>query len=1009
MAAAGSEQKELLALIHQHLVQIGYGKAARELLLQSGQKNFPPSPVLLRDIFTQWKKTSLQSQTQTADDLKRDALAKIRVPDPKSSSESEEEEVAKPIATNLSVNNRSTAMAESSSEDEDSSSEEEAVTKKVVKTPVAGNKTAHYLQLAAQKSNSVPGKGVAVAAVQARSKPNKAVSSKQPLPAVPKTNQQNKVVSGKPGATQAAAAKQASSSESSSSGDSSSVESEEEKTLTVAKAPAPTLALKKADSSSEDSSSDSEEETTNTAAVQVKPAVHSAQINTTSAKSSQVSAVPSKASPARATANQPRAGLGSTAVRTKAAESSETSDSSDSEDENPASVMQAKLLGKTPQAFTSPVKNAPSALLLKKAVHAPTPLKKAARPPASSLRKPGLLSPAKTAGNAKETESSESSSSDSEPSPVPISQKRVQTPQPPTAARQSQADKPGPPQKAALKGKESKSSSSSDSEDETVRATPNLPPPSTTKTDATAVLAVAKKQQQPSLASLQKAQESEDSSEDSSDESEEDTVFTQKLAPVTQKPGIVPAKPPAAKAAGAKVGSVLSAGKGTTSPGKPVAVSLHESSETDSSDSSQSDEEGKQAKQQQPASGNAGKGFQANAAGSDSASRKRQGKGPAVTPGKVVLSPSKQTRLGQAQPAKHAGIPNLRASSGSSSSSDSEEEVAAALTAAKRIAQPAGTLQKQGAIKKAESSSEESSDEDLEPSQSLLTGYPGHLKTPTAAAPTNAASTLSKRTPGKAIATPGVGAFAEASEKAPPGDSSSSDSSDSDTDAETRLSAGQKPAIGSLPSSGREAVVAKRAVGAKPVPGGSGSQVPPAKKARKAQSNGRAKGATAKPCQVPPALLPVVQPEGIGSKCADEAATGVSGAGAQGDLQAAPQAATKAPKAAKASKAGVLEKPQKKRKLATGDAGPGEPKGKKLKVQSGLEVPKKKKKKPKSSSSTNTPPKKEGKEKKSSKNKRLTPLLTGLRLASMLIEFPHPLVSPFSMLCCTPVGFCGIA
>lgn len=37
MAAAGSEQKDLLALIHQHLVQIGYGKAARELLLQSGQ------------------------------------------------------------------------------------------------------------------------------------------------------------------------------------------------------------------------------------------------------------------------------------------------------------------------------------------------------------------------------------------------------------------------------------------------------------------------------------------------------------------------------------------------------------------------------------------------------------------------------------------------------------------------------------------------------------------------------------------------------------------------------------------------------------------------------------------------------------------------------------------------------------------------------------------------------------------------------------------------------------
>lgn len=37
MAGAGSEQKDLLALMYQHLLQIGYGKAARELLLQSGQ------------------------------------------------------------------------------------------------------------------------------------------------------------------------------------------------------------------------------------------------------------------------------------------------------------------------------------------------------------------------------------------------------------------------------------------------------------------------------------------------------------------------------------------------------------------------------------------------------------------------------------------------------------------------------------------------------------------------------------------------------------------------------------------------------------------------------------------------------------------------------------------------------------------------------------------------------------------------------------------------------------
>lgn len=37
MAAAGSEQQELLVLVHQYLVQIGYQKAAKELLRQSGQ------------------------------------------------------------------------------------------------------------------------------------------------------------------------------------------------------------------------------------------------------------------------------------------------------------------------------------------------------------------------------------------------------------------------------------------------------------------------------------------------------------------------------------------------------------------------------------------------------------------------------------------------------------------------------------------------------------------------------------------------------------------------------------------------------------------------------------------------------------------------------------------------------------------------------------------------------------------------------------------------------------
>lgn len=41
MATAAREQKELLALMHQQLVQMGYERAAKELLEQSGQVTAP--------------------------------------------------------------------------------------------------------------------------------------------------------------------------------------------------------------------------------------------------------------------------------------------------------------------------------------------------------------------------------------------------------------------------------------------------------------------------------------------------------------------------------------------------------------------------------------------------------------------------------------------------------------------------------------------------------------------------------------------------------------------------------------------------------------------------------------------------------------------------------------------------------------------------------------------------------------------------------------------------------
>ncbi|CAI5766754.1 isoform X2 [Podarcis lilfordi] len=1011
-AAGGSEQKELLALMHQYLVQIGYERAARELLAQSGQKTFLPTPVPLGDIFTQWKKTSSQAQKRKGEEIKQGSPAKIRVPDPKSSSESSEEEAAKPIKSNVAVNNSSLAKAESSSEDEESSSEEEEAAGKEVNIPAAGNKTSNLLQLAAQKTNSFPGKGVAVAAVQAKGQQKKATANKPPTPAVTKAGQ-NKTLPVKPGsasqplaipgqnASQAAAARKTKNSESSSSSSSSS-ESEEEKTPAAVKTPVPKPALKKAESSSGDSSDDSDsEEETNTATIQVKPAVESRQVDTTPTKSVPATTVPSKgnavkASPAKKTAQQTRARSGNVAKTTKPADSSETSDSSDTEIEEPSLATQAKSPGKTPQTFSSPVKNAAApSLLSTKTVSVPALLKQT--PKTSAVKQPP---PAKAAGGGKKAESSESSESSSEsedeaPS-VPVSQKKLQTPQPPAGARQNQIDKPGTPAKAvssALKGKEMESessSSSSDSEEEMIPPTQhNLPPPFATKANAAPQVVSAAKSLPSPGGPLQKAQESEDSSQDSSDESdsEEDKVFTQKPAQETLKPTPAPAKAPAAKMAGAtsgKAGNAQPAGKvGTASPMKPAAASLQkaaESSETDSSDSSEDEVAAAKPVKQPPihpfflpkavkTPAPPGKRAQASSSTPNSVSTKCQSPA-SVTTGKVEQSSSKKPKLSQAPPDKPDGLLKHKESSGSSSSSDSEEE---ALKTAKQIPQPASVPQKQEVGGKPESSSEAtSSDEDQEASQSLLQGFAGPIKTPLPTLPKGAAPALSKQSSRKAASALRGPPISMAS-----GDSSSSDSSDSDADAKEKV--GQKTEIGPLPSSGKEVARTKGAKGAtarKKGAGSIGSKATSAKKAAaKAQSNGSTKRNPAG--QLPLTLQASTQTTQVGS---EEAAAQAPGAAAQGEPQATPVAAVKRPKATKSSKAGAKEKPSKKRKLAAGDAGLGEPKGKKLKAKSGVEVPKKlkKKKKDKSSTGSETPKKKGSKEKKADKKKKKSKKLESL-------------------------------
>ncbi|XP_068958830.1 treacle protein [Petaurus breviceps papuanus] len=89
------KRRELLPLIHHHLVQAGYVRAAREVKLQSGQKTFPAQSVTLLDIYTHWQQTSEVAKKRKAEEADGEIPYKVRVSDPTSSSESSEEEKEK--------------------------------------------------------------------------------------------------------------------------------------------------------------------------------------------------------------------------------------------------------------------------------------------------------------------------------------------------------------------------------------------------------------------------------------------------------------------------------------------------------------------------------------------------------------------------------------------------------------------------------------------------------------------------------------------------------------------------------------------------------------------------------------------------------------------------------------------------------------------------------------------------------------------------------------------------
>lgn len=78
---------KLLALVHQHLMQHGYTKTARELQIENGEKLSTPR-VSLVDIYKFWIKNATEKDRKP----KNSQSKKLRVQDPNSPSESSERE-----------------------------------------------------------------------------------------------------------------------------------------------------------------------------------------------------------------------------------------------------------------------------------------------------------------------------------------------------------------------------------------------------------------------------------------------------------------------------------------------------------------------------------------------------------------------------------------------------------------------------------------------------------------------------------------------------------------------------------------------------------------------------------------------------------------------------------------------------------------------------------------------------------------------------------------------------
>ncbi|XP_054697509.1 treacle protein isoform X1 [Grus americana] len=972
MAADGCGGRELLALIHQHLLRGGYARAARELQAQSGQKLLPSLSASLEDIFTHWEKTPSNSRRRKVSDDEAAIPEKIRVPDPVSSSESsekEEDEKEKAKAANtasLSLATNSGVNVESS-EDDDSSSEEETPAGKsaVTVTPaVVSGKAANSLH--SPTKPAAPASKVAVLSAANRT----VVSNKQQLnapaaSAAPAKAGQKLPGPGKPGHAATAAAKVgqnkapvATKAPESSSSSSSSSESEEEKEVPTVKTSAPKVEPKQAAGAAESSSEESSDETSSdeelaTPAVQAKPAVKTVQANATPVKSAPAAPVGLKKNAVRQTALAPnQAKPASTTVpgAAKPDDTSESSDSSDSQDEEPPSVTHTKPPSKSSQAIPSPVKPTPVAPLSGKTAPAKTvplsqgkPAPKPAVPKQAKTTLGRTAAPTKPAESTKPVESSDSSGSEEEDLPVPVSQKRL-TEQPGHVPNLSQAARAGLPEKAVgstLKSQasESGSSDSSDSEEESPVA--QTQPPQAVKTNAAPQPTNVKKAPAPA-APPPPVGSSDDSSEES-DSEEEIVPPSQSLSQQNVKATKV------SSAVAAKANATLPLGKGIKAPAVLPVSRVSESSSSDSSEHdvlAGEDPSPPCLKQTVPV----GKVPPANTAAPQAASLLGS---PTTKLKKPGPQPAQDARLSQAAPPAQA-----EDTSDSSSSSDSDEETP------KQPPKPAGSLQKPGGTQPAHSSSSESSEEEEAASQSLLTGYLGLSRTPAApqAPKTVPPQPVGKAGQGKAAVT-AANSLTKAPVKAAPADSSSSDSSDSDTDVD-QVTANHKAE--NNPPPGQEATGASNneKVAGKTEPDHASLKPSPVKKAQAVKENDvGTKGAQVTPASHTPFSIPQSEESSSGSETEVTATAKVPAVQTLGgseekkkkkkkekkEKKEKKKSSSTTDKAVKTSKSKDKEnkkqKTSQKRKLPGEDEAVGQPKEKKRKGQANEEVPKKKKKK----------------------------------------------------------------